>query len=261
MKVAVLGPQGTFTHQAAEEYFEEYEPIFCHSIKEAMESESDYTVVPFENSLGGGVTESLDIFREREDISIVGEKVIPIRHFLVSGENSLEDIDTVRSHPQALGQCREFLSQHGWVQKEDSSTARAAGNLGEGEAAIASRLAAELNDLQILEENIQDNMSNETRFFILGPRRRKDPDNDTTSLLLLPEGDRPGLLQSMLSCFSGHGINLSHIQSRPTKKKLGDYFFYVEAEIGDHQKSFKRATRCLETYCDIKLLGSYVSDR
>jgi len=261
MKIAVLGPEGTFTHQAANEYFDDFDPLFCSGIKEAIESESDYTVVPFENSLGGGVSESLDIFREKGNVSIVGEKIISIRHFLVSREDSIEDINTVKSHPQAFSQCRGFLSNRDLKEIESSSTARAAQEIGDGEAAISSELAAELNGLNVLRRNIQERETNETRFFVLNHNGKVPEEKDKSSLILEPGGDRPGLLQSMLSCFSGHGINLSHIQSRPTKERLGEYFFYVEAEAGDHEDSFKEAAKCLETYCDVKILGSYLADR
>jgi len=111
-----------------------------------------------------------------------------------------------------------------------------------------------LNDLNIIEENIQDRQSNTTRFFILNNGMEE---GTKSSLILEPGVDRPGLLGSMLSCFSGHGINLSYIQSRPTRDGLGKYYFYVEADADQNNEDFKKAVRCLETYADVKLLGSY----
>lgn len=260
MKVAVLGPKGTFTHQAAEEYFEDYDPVFCSTISEAVKCESDVAVIPFENSLGGSVMESIDLFREIEDIQIRGEKIIPVRHFLLSKEESIEDIEVVKSHPQALGQCKEFLSKHDWEREEVSSTAKAAQEVEENEAAIASKLAGKLNGLNFLKEDTQDRTSNETRFFILGGNGQKLENRDKTSLILVPGKDRPGLLHSMLSCFSGHGINLSYIQSRPTKETLGEYFFFVEAEADLKSDRLQKALQCLKTYSDVKVLGSYPAD-
>lgn len=260
MKVAVLGPKGTFTHQAAEKYFEEYDPVFCSTITEAVKCKSDATVIAFENSLGGGVGESIDLFREVENIRIIGEWIIPIRHFLLTKEKTVDDIEVVKSHPQALDQCKGFLSKHGWKEKEMSSTAKAAQKIGEKEAAIASKLAGELNELNVLRKDIQDRKSNETKFFILGHNGQRPKNRDKTSLILEPGEDRPGLLESMLSCFSGHGINLSYIQSRPTKKTLGEYFFFVEAEADLESDGLQRALQCLKTYSDVKVLGSYRSD-
>lgn len=261
MKVALLGPKGTYTHQAAEEYFEKYEPVFCSTIREAIDAKSDATVLPFENSVGGGVGESIDLFRRVEGIKIVGEKVIPIRHFLLSKEESLDDIEVVKSHSQALDQCREFLSNYDWEEREASSTAKAAQEIGGKEAAIASEFSGKLNDLNFLRKNIQDRKSNETKFFILGNNEQESENKSKTSLILESGRDRPGLLQSMLSCFSGHGINLSYIQSRPTKESLGKYFFFVEAEASLESDRLQRTLQCLKTYSDVKVLGSYESDK
>lgn len=253
MKVAFLGPEGTYTHQAAENYFEEYEEVKCSSFREIFESEADAAVIPFENSLGGGVTESIDLLREK-DVDVTGEQMVDIDHVLLSDEDSLGDIEKVRSHPQALSQCREFIEQHGFEEVESSSTAKAAQDIGEGEAAIASRLAGELNDLDVLVEGIQDEEFNVTRFLVLNG---EETGGEKTSVILEPGEDRPGLLGSMLSCFSGHGINLSYIQSRPTQDEFGEYFFYVEAEAGKDSEEFQKAVRCLETYAEVKVLGSY----
>lgn len=250
MKLALLGPEGTFTHEAASEQFEKLEPVFCSNIEEVFNSE--FTgFVPVENSLGGGVRDTIDLFREK-DIRIAGEHILEIQHCLVSKENSLEAIETVYSHPQALAQCSEFLKEYGFEKVESSSTAAAAEDLGDGEAAIASKKAAELNGLNVLKEGIQDSKSY-TRFLILdgdGSEPKK------TSLILEPREDRPGLLHSMLGCFAGHGINLSHIESRPTGE-LGTYFFYVEADADSKSEAFERANTCLKTYTEVKVLGSY----
>lgn len=266
MKVAVLGPKGTFTHQAAEEFFDaevgrdKYELVFCSTISEAVEQDTDATVIPFENSLRGGITESIDLFKEKENIEIIGEKVIPVRHFLLS-KDKIEDIEVVRSHPQALNQCKDFLSKQNWKLKETSSTAKAAQEIGGREAAVASKFAGDLNNLDILEKDIQERITNETKFFILGHTKWRPSKREKTSLIIVPGEDRPGLLESMLSCFSGHGINLSYIQSRPTKESLGEYFFFIETEADFKSDKFKKALQCLKTYADVKVLGSYKSDK
>lgn len=255
MRVAVLGPEGTYTHQAAEEYFDSYEPVFCSSIKEAIERDTEATVVPFENSLAGGVGKSIDLLREK-DVEVVGEQLVRINHALLSKESDVSEIESIKSHPQALGQCREIIEKNQWEEVETSSTAKAAQEVEEGEAAIASELAGELNDLNILEAEIQDNSSNTTRFLILGDKSEGER-GDKTSLVLEPKEDYPGLLHSMLSCFSGHGINLSYIQSRPTQDGIGHYYFYLEAEADQEEENFQKAVKCLETYSKTDILGSY----
>ncbi len=254
MKVAILGPEGTYTHQAAEEYFENYEPVFCSSIKEAIEADTEATVVPFENSLAGGVGKSIDLLREK-DVEVTGEHLVEINHALLSNEDDVSNIEKIKSHPQALGQCREIIEKNGWEEVETSSTAKAAQEVEKGEAAIASELAGELNDLNKLETEIQDENSNTTRFLILGDGEVKE--GEKTSVVIEPSEDYPGLLHSMLSCFSGHGINLSYIQSRPTQDGIGHYYFYLEAEADQGSEGFRKAAKCLETYSEVDILGSY----
>ena len=257
LKVALLGPEGTYTHQAAKQYFGEFKPVWCSSIAEIFEADADRAIIPFENTLGGGVTESIDLLREK-DAEITGEQRIRISHRLLSNEENKEDIKTVKSHPQALSQCRDYLSEFNWKEKEASSTAQAVESLEEGEAAIASEIAGELNGLNVLDSDIQDSDSNVTRFFILNG---ENGSGDKTALILEPGEDRPGLLSNMLSCFSGHSINLSYIQSRPTKDSLGEYFFFVEAEANKDSLEMKESLRCLESYAEVDLLGSYKGDQ
>lgn len=252
VKVALLGPEGTYTHQAAEEYFDDYEPVFYSSIRRVFEAPEKVKLVPVENSLGGGVSDTVDLLR-RDGDTVTGEQVLQIDHCLMSN-TELDKIHTVKSHPQALSQCQDFLADRDWDQVEVSSTAGAASELEEGEAAIASEIAGEINGLDILEKGIQDTDSNVTRFLVLNHETESE---EKTALVLEPGEDRPGLLHSMLACFAGHGINLTHIQSRPTGAKLGDYYFYVEAETGETGDGFQKALTCIETYADVNVLGSY----
>ena len=250
MRVALLGPEGTYTHQAAKKYFGEFEPDFCSTIREVFESDTETKFVPVENSLGGGVSDTIDRLRKNGN-KITAEVVLPINHALIS-ESGLEEIETVKSHPQALAQSEEIISEHGWEKVETDSTAQAVEEIEEGEAALASEIAAEINDKPIIETAVQDTETNTTRFFVLNGESEPE---EKASIILEPGEDRPGLLHSMLSCFAGHQINLSHIQSRPTKKGLGEYFFYVEAEAADER--LEKAVQCLETYGDIKVVGKY----
>ncbi len=250
-KVALLGPEGTYTHQAAEKYFEELEPKFCSTIREVFESDVEIKLVPIENSLGGGVTDTIDLFREKNE-KITAEVVLPIQHALISDEESIEDVEKIFSHPQALAQCQDIISEHGWEEKEANSTADAVEELEPGEAALASEIAAEINKKNILKKSVQDRDTNVTRFLILNGEAEN---KNKTSMILEPVEDRPGILHAMLSCFSGHEINLTHIQSRPTKERLGEYYFYVEAQASGER--LEKAVKALETYGDVHNLGEY----
>ncbi|PSG98568.1 MAG: hypothetical protein BRC29_00385 [Nanohaloarchaea archaeon SW_7_43_1] len=252
MKVAFLGPEGTYTHQAVDQYFSDYQPFTCSSIEKSVES-GHVSVIPFENSLGGGVGESIDLLREKNP-GVTGEVLVEIDHVLASNYN-IEDVKSVRSHPQALSQCREMIEDNDWEEIESSSTAKAGQEIEGNEAAICSGLAAELNNLEILEEHVQDEASNTTRFLVINGEKNQNPEK--TSLVLEPGEDDPGVLSKMLSCFSDHKINLSYIQSRPTRDGLGDYYFYLEAEEPKGLGRFQKAMKCLETYADVKNLGSY----
>jgi|APHM01.1.fsa_nt_gi Prephenate dehydratase len=252
MKVALLGPEGTFTHQAAQEFFGELDPHFYSTIEDVFESDIEVKLVPIENSLGGGVRDTVDLLREK-DQEVTGEKLLPIEHAVLSHETDMQEIDTVVSHPQALSQCRDFLNARGLETREADSTAGAAQSLEEGEAALASEVAADIYGLNILDRSVQDEDTNTTRFLILGG---SDPVNGSkASMVLEPEEDRPGILHAMLSCFSGHQINLTHIQSRPTKQELGEYYFYVEAQAAGER--LQKALKALSTYGDVRNLGEY----
>lgn len=250
-KVALLGPEGTYTHQAAEKQFDDLNPRFCSTIKQVFESDVDVKLVPIENSLGGGVTDTIDLLKNSSE-AVTGEIVLPIQHSLVSNEEDIEDIDTVVSHPQALAQCQDIISKHDWSEKESNSTAEAVEELEVGEAALASEIAADINNRNILAKSVQDKDTNVTRFLVLNGEVE---DKGKTSLVLEPEEDRPGILHAMLSCFSGHEINLTHIQSRPTKERLGEYYFYVEAQASEEK--LQNAVTALETYGEVQNLGEY----
>ena len=251
MKVALLGPKGTYTHQAAASYFEDLETDFCSTIRDVFNSETEVKFVPVENSLGGGVSDTVELLREGGD-RITAEVRLQIEHALISDEDSIEDIETVKSHPQALSQCQELIEEHGWEKEETGSTAAAVEELGEGEAALASEIAAEINDKNVLDTSVQDTDSNVTRFFVLNG---EPEDQEKTAMVLEPGEDRPGLLHAMLGCFAGHQVNLTHIQSKPTKRKLGEYYFYVEAETAGEE--LEDTVKCLETYAEVQNLGSF----
>lgn len=251
MKVALLGPEGTYTHQAADKYFESYEPAFCSTISGVFDSEVETKFVPVENSLGGRVADTIENLRKGEN-EITAEVHLAIEHALISSEESMEDIETIVSHPQALSQCRDMIDENGWDEREAESTAAAVEGIEEAEAAIASEIAAELNGKNVLKRSVQDNDSNMTRFFVLNGKPEPE---EKTALVLEPGKDRPGLLHSMLSCFDDNQVNLSHIQSRPTRRKLGEYYFFVEAEAAG--RKIDESKQCLNEYSEVVDLGSF----
>ena len=265
LKVAYLGPKATFTHQAALEYFgfsAHYIPVSTIGdvFREVELGRADYGVVPVENTTEGVVNYTLDMFLE-SDLNIVGEIVIPIKLNLLSTANRLEDIRTVYSHKHALAQCKEWLRKNipEAVLVETESTAKACELVMELEdaGAIASEVAAYTYHLNILVENIQDNPNNYTRFIVVGKRLMKPTGKDKTSLIFAVK-DEPGALFRALESFYKHGVNLTRIVSRPSKKKLWDYVFFLDLEGHAEEEHIKKALELLRERAQmVKVLGSY----
>ncbi len=265
LRIAYLGPKATFTHQAALEYFgfsAHYVPVSTIGdvFKEVEMERADYGVVPVENTTEGVVNYTLDMFLE-SDLKIVGEIVIPIKLNLLSTASSLLEIKTVYSHRHALAQCKE------WIEKnlphaqlvETESTAKACELVIEMEraGAIASEVAAYTYHLNILAENIQDNPNNYTRFLIIGKRAMGPTGKDKTSLIFAVK-DEAGALFKALESFYKHGVNLTKIVSRPSKKRLWDYVFFVDLEGHMEENNVKKAIDMLKERAQlVKILGSY----
>ncbi|MEM9017492.1 MAG: prephenate dehydratase, partial [Verrucomicrobiota bacterium] len=234
LTVGFLGPESTFTHQAARECFgSSVEFRAFRTIPEifsAVEKGSiDFGVAPVENSIQGSVFATLDCLVDA-DLRIVGERRLRIEHCLISAE-PLEAISKVYSKDQALGQCREWLAAH--LPKaeliEATSTAKAVeiASKESGAAAIASALSAAEFDLPVIEKGIQDVSNNHTRFLVLGKpgAARESVAELSQTALVLSLPDEPGALQKALSPFAAKGINLNRIESRPSRKKAWDYLF------------------------------------
>ena len=264
-KIAYFGPEATFTHMAAIQRFGasvEYVPL--RTIQDVFEEvdrgRADYGVVPVENSTEGVVTSTLDMFIDSE-LKIVAEIVILIQHCLVSRASSLQRIRTLYSHPQALGQCRRWVQTHlpNVEIVETSSTTRAAELASQHKeaAAIASSLAAERYKLRILERDIQDSSDNATRFLVLG-RNIPEPTGADRTSLLISLTDRVGALHASLQPFRRYGINMTKIESRPSKRKAWTYYFFIDIDGHMKDENVERALRAMRRHCDfIKILGSY----
>jgi 3-deoxy-7-phosphoheptulonate synthase len=267
VKVVYHGIPGSFSHKAAMQFFgTEIDHASCTSFREVFqaveEGRAKLGVVPVENSLSGSIHENYDLLLEFE-LLIVGEITLRVGHSLIGHENAtLADIKRVYSHPQVFRQCREFLGNYPhWEQLAFSDTASAVQRIKDNndpqEAAIARKEAAQVFDLNILQEGIETNPRNFTRFvvisrneFLEGPRNK--------SSLIFSVGDTPGSLCAVLKIFAENEINLVKLESRPIHSKPWEYLFYadVEVEIGDEQ--FRNILEELQGKTEyLKILGSY----
>ena len=266
--VAYLGPAGTFTEQAVHLYKPDavlHSFTSIHGVALAVVSGiSDEGVVPIENSLQGSVNETLDILISERQLFIRRELVLPIEHcLLIMPDTRVADIEVVYSHPQALGQCREFLERcFPKAQLVASlSTSAAVADMKESNhasASIAPYGAAELNDVRVLAKNIQDNDSNVTRFVVLADRDSQPTGWDKTSLCFSFAEDKPGLLYEAFGEFVRRDVNLAKVESRPSKHHLGEYIFLVDVDGHREEPDVKEAIDALKKRCSMfRVFGSY----
>ncbi len=265
LRVAYLGPEGTYTHQAGIDFFGssvEFVPVpFVEGIFQAVErGQAHYGVVPFENSTEGVVSTTLDLFSS-SPVKITGEIYLPVSHHLLCLSGHRGDIEKIYSHPQATAQCKKWLSLHmpGIPVVDVPSTAEAASRAAQEKkaGAIASRAAALLYGLKIAEEGIEDVKENYTRFLVLGMEEVPPTGRDKTSLIF-SVAHKVGALCSILSLFAEEGINLTKIESRPSRQKPWDYLFYVDFEGHTEEDRVKRALDGLRKRAlTWRVLGSY----
>lgn len=265
MVIAYLGPEATYTEQAARKAFGSslpYEPMpTIPDVFAAVErGEADCGVIPIENSTEGVVTHSIDTLAET-GLKIINQVYLPIEHCLVS-RSPLAEIREVRSKDQALAQCREWLARHlpHARQVDADSTAQAVKQAGgeDGVAAIASELAAEKYGVPVVARDIQDRAGNVTRFLVLGREAAGRGDGPSRTSLLLTLNDEPGALEKALAPFSQRGINLTKIESRPSRRKAWDYLFFVDIDGHWEDEPVQAAVADLKRACPlVKWLGSY----
>ncbi|MDE3066056.1 MAG: prephenate dehydratase [Verrucomicrobiota bacterium] len=264
MTIAYLGPEATFTHQAAIRKFGASlryasQKTIADVFTEVSKGRADYGVVPVENSTEGVVTHTLDMFVD-SDLKIVSQIVLPVQQCLLSN-TPRPKILKLYAHPQSLAQCR------GWIQNhlpraeiiETSSNARSA-ELAARErdaAAVAGVLAAEKYGLEILEQDIQDNAANATRFLVLG-RQCSPPTGDDRTSLMISVHDKVGALHEAIAAFRRYRINMTKIESRPSKRKAWEYFFFIDCQGHARDAKVARAIQLLGAHCNfVKVLGSY----
>ncbi len=265
LKIAYFGPEATFTHMAAREKFGSsatFIPLASipDVFQEVGQGRADYGVVPIENSTEGVVTHTLDMLVEA-DVRICAEASLEIHLYLLSRSGRAGDIQRIVSHPHALAQCRRWLSNHFPAVRVDeaASTAQAAQMAAADPelAAVASRLAKELYELQVVEENIEDQANNITRFLVIGERQPRPSGDDKTSIVFSVK-DEVGVLHRMLDPFARNRINLTKIESRPLKHKPWEYLFFLDLQGHIEEPRIQRAIKKLERNClFIKVLGSY----
>ena len=271
--IAYLGPGGSYTEMAKDLFCEKYglnvhqEPM--KTIKQALEfvdeNSSAVAILPIENSIEGSVRETIDnlIRTKNENIRILSEVVMPIKHCLLSRTTELSSITGVISHPQALAQCQNYihneLPRHLTVI-EVASTAEAAKNLQNYNltyAAIGSEKTAEIYYLNILKDNINDDPDNQTRFALIGDFETPKTQNDNTTLAFSTV-NKPGALLEILKIFQDFGINLSYIDSRPSKAKFGEYTFFVDFDGHITDEVIIKAIDEVKTHTHYyRLVGSY----
>ncbi|MEB3293776.1 MAG: prephenate dehydratase [Synechococcales bacterium] len=280
--IAHLGPAGTYAEVAALQVAAQLQtpqapmpqaqatqptmvtlkpyPTIAQSLGAIGHQEVDLAVVPVENSVEGGVTMTMDTLWQLEQLQIQQALVIPIRHALLSTAPQLETIQTVYSHPQALAQCQQWLATH-LPQAQTTptnSTTEVLDRIVQNPkiAAIASQRAAELYQLPIVACPINDHPDNCTRFLVLG--QATSPGGAYTSLAFSMPTNQPGGLVKMLQIFSQRNINLSRIESRPTKRSLGDYLFFLDLEADARDAITQAALRELASHAEtLKIFGSY----
>jgi chorismate mutase/prephenate dehydratase len=264
MAIAYLGPEATFTHQAAIRRFGgslrySAQKTITDVFAEVSRNRADYGVVPVENSTEGVVTHTLDMFVDSE-LKIVAQIILSIQYCL-AGNSKRDQIRRLYTHPQALAQCRA------WVQNnlpdaeiiETSSNARSAALAARERrsAAITGALAAARYDLDTLETDIQDNSANATRFLVLGRQCSPPTGNDRTSFMLSVNHE-VGALYNALSPFRRYRLNMTKIESRPSKRKAWEYFFFVDCEGHVNDRRVTSAIAQLRKHCNlVKILGSY----
>lgn len=271
--IAYLGPGGSYTEMAKDIFCQKYEidarqePM--KTIKQVLEfvdeTPNAIGVLPIENSVEGAVRETIDnlIRTKNENIRVLSELVMPIRHCLLSRTTEISSITGIISHPQALGQCQNFI--HNELPRhlniiEVASTAEAARRLQDYNltyAAIGSEKTADAYYLNILKENINDDPDNKTRFALIGDFETSKTENDNTTLAFSTE-NKPGALLEILQIFHDYEINLSYIDSRPSKTKFGEYTFFVDFDghISD-EKNIKVLEEVKSRTHYYRLVGSY----
>jgi chorismate mutase/prephenate dehydratase len=265
LRIGFLGPETTFSHQAAIKQFGHSSEFIAHPniesvFRQVEQGACDYGLVPVENSIEGVINLTLDCFVD-SPLLICDEIKSPIALYLLSKSKDQKKIKAIYTHPQPLGQCRQWLSRNlpGVEQIPTSSTASAAEMVvrKRTSAAVAGKLAAEVYNLNIIAKNIQDRSENYTRFLIIGKDEAKKAKRNKTSVMFSIK-DEAGSLLKVLQLFGRNKINLSKIQSRPLRDRPWEYLFYVDLEGHTDDSAIQKSLASLKKMClFLRVLGSY----
>ena len=265
LRIAYLGPQGSYSHLASVKKFGssvEHVPVtdIAAVFKEVDRGHADLGLVPIENSTVGGIIESMDAFLENRSVTIVAEVLIAIHSHLLAN-CAPEDVKIVYSKSEALNQCRQWLTATfpAVERRAVASSSRAAEMAANevGAAAIGSTLAAELYGLKILFQNIEDNPSNVTRFFVIGKQPAKRTGDDKTSIIFTT-AHKSGALVDVLDVFRRFGINLTNIDTRPSQKRNFEYYFFTDMVGHFEDENVKAALVEVKQHClQLATLGSF----
>ena len=263
-KVSFQGERGAYSEAAAMSFFDECIetvplPTFTDVLEHTTNDKTEYSVVPVENSIEGSVGESYDLLYSTS-LNAVGEIYHKIEHCLI-GKGSLDQVDTVYSHPQALGQCRKFIQQNNMKTVPSYDTAGSVKIIKEIDkenvACIASKNASKINQVSIIKEGIADNPNNYTRFLILSKKQGKKTHKDKTSIIFSIKHE-PGALFRIIEKFNEYEVNLTKIESRPKKDITWEYNFYVDFEgNAEDAKISEMINKIKENTLLLKILGSY----
>lgn len=276
--IAYLGPEGTYSDEAAHAFAAKMGAgdatlVPCASFTDVFEhvdrGKTTYGVVAMENALEGPVTATLDNFAFESSAQILGVHVVDVNHCLIVRPGvQRADIKAIASHAQGLGQCRRFIAREfpAAVAIATSSTAESVKRATEDPAvaAIGTRFAAELYGASVIDDDIGDRLGNQTSFALIGRPGTPTPFSGSrfkTSVALFMQVDRAGTLNMILSEFAYAGVNITMIQSRPTKQALGDYMFYLDLEGRADEPALQTALNCLRLKLrEVKILGTYPVD-
>ena len=263
-RVSFQGERGAYSEAASLSFFgNEIEAIPCFTFADVLKNtengNSDYSILPIENSLEGSVGESNDLLLSM-DLNVIGEIYYRIHHCLI-GTGSIEDVDTVYSHPQALGQCRQFIQENSLKTIPSYDTAGSVKIIKELDknsvACIASKNAAEIFDVPVIQEGVEDNVNNYTRFLVLSKGKNGKIERSKTSIIFSVKHES-GALYRIINEFYQYKVNLTKIESRPNKDTPWEYNFYVDFEGHQDNSSIREMLEKLRDNSSfLKILGSY----
>lgn len=263
-RVSFQGERGAYSEAASRAFFdEEIETIAHQTFAEVLDStekdKTDYAVLPVENSIEGSVGESYDLLYTTQ-LNVIGEHYHKIEHCLI-GTGKLEDVDTVYSHPQALGQCRDFIEKHNMKTVPTYDTAGSVRIIKDIDtkniACIASKMASEIYDMPVIAQEIANNLNNYTRFLLFSKQKKPQTGKDKTSIIFSIKHE-PGSLFRIIENFHKYDVNLTKIESRPNKTSAWEYNFYLDFEGHlENEKIAEMLDKIKKETLFMKILGSY----